>query len=211
MKSLRFLRYALLLFAAAAYANGPGSVAAAPSSLPSCDECDENTPCDTECNGTYAEEPTETTCGVHRNFGGTCAGECGDNFCDSWENPSNCCTDCNPGNCGPPQCVPQYSYSFVSGPWAEGPRVWYAGYDFEEEVHRWDCDWLGWDRWLATEQEPNCPQSPDTVDICDEYLIAWTAFAPITTQWFSTWDAEDECEDYFWYYTRFGTPNYCGF
>jgi hypothetical protein len=87
MKTGKYLRYALLLAAVAGHASRPGKLVAASPEM-SCNECDENTPCDTECFGVYAEEPTWTTCGDHRNWGGTCAGTCGDGYCDQFENAS---------------------------------------------------------------------------------------------------------------------------
>jgi hypothetical protein len=70
----------------------------------------------------YAEEAGETTCGAHRNWGGECAGECGDNFCDPFETPSNCCIDCDPWHC-PGICYPNYQWQHISGPWAEWANV----------------------------------------------------------------------------------------
>lgn len=215
MRTLRHLRYALLLMAAFAYANGPSRLSAAPSGTMSCSECDENSPCDTECYGTYGEEPWTTTCGDHRNWGGTCAGVCEDNFCDPWEDPSNCCYDCNPGHCGPPPCEPDYDYDYVSGPWAEGPVVHllYAENTAEYPdpphwVWHWSCDWVQWERWVATETT-ECESAPDSVDLCVDQLITWNPDIAIESS--APWDAEDACEDFYWYYSRFGTPWYCGF
>jgi hypothetical protein len=65
----------------------------------SCDEvCNPSVPCDTECNGTTAEEPWETTCGAHDGgaANGWCEGSCGDGVCDvgSGEDHDSCFVDC---------------------------------------------------------------------------------------------------------------------
>jgi hypothetical protein len=205
MKGLKYLRYAVLLFAVAAYANNPSSVEAAANRLPSCDECDENTPCETECNGTYAEEPWETTCGDHRNWGGECAGVCQDGFCDPEETAYNCCEDCDPYGCaGGPGCSPDWRWLGVSQVYAEAAVVQYVGE--HQGCDRWNCDWKAWalHQWIDVEE---C-YAPIPGTQCDSYVEFYTLFYCAQDQQ----DAIDECEDYMWNIwgqTSYGTPESC--
>jgi hypothetical protein len=209
MRKLTLLRYALLLVAAFAYANGRPTLAAAPAGLQSCDECDENSPCDTECTGVYYEEPWQTTCGAHRNWGGTCAGECTDGFCDPWENTTNCCADCNPGNCGGGggPCEPDWEYDFVSGPSAQAPVVGFTG--FVGGVYHWTCDWREWNLWNV--HQDNCEEPADPGYQCESWLMFTTW--DVTSVGGLTSDGEAACAADM--YTNhsvvpFGTPGECG-
>ena len=94
---LRRTILALLLLMAFAI-NNPESIVA--DSSASCDEvCNPTVPCDTPCNGTYAEEPWDTICGNHYNgaAGGWCDGGCGDGVCNdaAGEDNLNCDQDCD--------------------------------------------------------------------------------------------------------------------
>ena len=117
MRALKHLRLALLLTAVftyvgavrpiTAHAAAPVAAMAAAVTTESCDDvCGPTVDCDTACNGTYYEEPWDTTCGAH--YGGVldgyCAGTCGDAYCNSanGEDPDTCYDDC--GYCGDGHC-----------------------------------------------------------------------------------------------------------
>ena len=204
MKTLKLLRYALLLVAAVAYMNGPAPLLAASPAVMSCDECTSETPCDTECNGTYAEEPTYTDCGTHRNFGGQCAGECGDNFCDPYENPSNCCTDCNPWGCSG-VCVPDWHQYRVAGPFASEAFIWFWGYNWDEECWQYSCDYREYGIYQAFNFDEDC-EDQETDPECLYDIVDW--WGPFCAN--SQWDAEWQCYDHFWWRGgQYGTPGVC--
>jgi hypothetical protein len=208
MIGFRYLRYAVLLFAAIAYANGPSSIEAASNRLPSCDECDENTPCETECNGTYAEEPWETTCGAHRNWGGECAGQCQDDFCDPWENPTNCCQDCDPWGCGPEPCEPDWvKAQYGSETYAEEAFISNFYYDFTQECWAADCYWRAWHLYVMADWN-ECEESSEP--FCDYENVPFRELLGFCAN--SPSEAKDECEDYMfiqWTLWPYGTPEVC--
>ena len=105
MKTLRQCRTVLFVLTAFWYMDAPVPLLAAP--MASCDVvCGPTVDCDTACNGTYYEEPWDTTCGAHYNgvFDGYCAGTCGDTYCNGahGEDLESCIEDC--GYCGDSIC-----------------------------------------------------------------------------------------------------------